>query len=76
VTPKQVSKAIKQRPFIPYVIAMKRGEKFRIGHPESIWQAKPPQQTTVIIQDQDAGVVFTDTSCIDSIVFAAPNEIK
>jgi hypothetical protein len=76
VTPAQVSKAIKKRPFIPYVIAMKGGDKFRIGHPESIWQAKPPQQTTIIIQDQDAGVVCTDTSCIDSIVFPVPKKAK
>jgi hypothetical protein len=70
MTAKQLQSAIKKRPFVPFVIRTKGGEEYTVGHPETIWQARPPEEDTIIVQDKKEGVVFTDVSCISEIVFS------
>lgn len=69
MTPEQIRQAIRKRPFAPFVVHTTSGEKFTVGHPEAIWQARPPEDSTVIIQDKNAGVILTDASCIGDIIF-------
>jgi hypothetical protein len=71
MTATQVRKAIQKRPFRPLLIQTTGGENYRVTHPEAIWQAQAPEETTVILQDRDQGVIFTDTADIAAIVFSS-----
>lgn len=70
MTAEQIQSMLRKKPFVPYTIRTNSGEEYTVSHPEAIWQAREPEQNTIILQDKKLGVVFTDVSCIAEVVFA------
>jgi hypothetical protein len=69
MTAKQMQSVLRKKPFVPYLVRINSGEEYTVAHPEAIWQAREPEQDTIILQDKEAGVVFTDGTSIAEVVF-------